>query len=91
MQYRHEWKHEISVFDVLCLRIAGGGITVNSCSEGIESPEIFIEDGDITVTSTDDGINAWRHGDRRWQSPRRHHQRRNRNAAESLRPGRRRH
>lgn len=58
MQYRHEWKHEISVFDVLCLRIAGGGITVNSCSEGIESPEIFIEDGDITVTSTDDGINA---------------------------------
>lgn len=58
MQYRHEWKHEISVFDVLCLRIAGGGITVNSCSEGIESPEILIEDGDITVTSTDDGINA---------------------------------
>ena len=58
MQYRHEWKHEISIFDVLCLRIAGGGITVNSCSEGIESPEIFIEDGDITVTSTDDGINA---------------------------------
>lgn len=37
---------------------AGGGITVNSCSEGIESPEILIEDGDITVTSTDDGINA---------------------------------
>ncbi len=58
MQYRHEWKHEISVFDVLCLRIAGGAITVNSCSEGIVSPEIFIEDGDITVTSTDDGINA---------------------------------
>lgn len=24
LQYRHEWKHEISVFDVLCLRIAGG-------------------------------------------------------------------
>ena len=58
LQYRHEWKHEISVFDVLCLRIAGGGITVNSCREGIESPEILIEDGDITVTSTDDGINA---------------------------------
>lgn len=102
LQYRHEWKHEISVFDVLCLRIAGGtitvtapsdtihvndslhitgasltlsagddalrsdtsiailggGITVNSCSEGIESPEIFIEVGDITVISTDDGINA---------------------------------
>lgn len=102
MQYRHEWEHEISVFDVLCLRIVGGtitvtapsdtihvndslhitgasltlsagddalrsdtsiailggGITVNSCSEGIESPEILIEDGNITVTSTDDGINA---------------------------------
>lgn len=58
LQYRHEWEHEISVFDVLCLRIADGGITVNSCSEGIESPEILIEDGDITVTSTDDGINA---------------------------------
>lgn len=40
------------------IAILGGGITVNSCNEGIESPEIFIEDGDITVTSTDDGINA---------------------------------
>lgn len=40
------------------IAILGGGITVNSCSEGIESPEILIEDGDITVTSTDDGINA---------------------------------
>ena len=40
------------------IAILGGDITVNSCSEGIESPEILIEDGDITVTSTDDGINA---------------------------------
>ena len=40
------------------IAILGGGITVNSCNEGIESPEILIEDGDITVTSTDDGINA---------------------------------
>lgn len=40
------------------IAILGGGITVNSCYEGIESPEILIEDGDITVTSTDDGINA---------------------------------
>lgn len=40
------------------IAILGGGITVNSCSEGIESPEILIEDSDITVTSTDDGINA---------------------------------
>lgn len=102
LQYRHEWEHEISVFDVLCLRIAGGtitvtapsdtihvndsfhitgaslilsagddalhsdtsiailggGITVNSCNEGIEAPEILIEDGNTIVTSTDDGINA---------------------------------
>ncbi len=40
------------------IAVLGGSITVNSCSEGIESPEILIEDGDITVTSTDDGINA---------------------------------
>ena len=40
------------------IAILGGSITVNSCNEGIESPEILIEDGDITVTSTDDGINA---------------------------------
>lgn len=38
--------------------ILGGSITVNTCCEGIEAPEILIEDGDITVTSTDDGINA---------------------------------
>lgn len=40
------------------IAILGGSITVNSCYEGIESPVILIEDGDITVTSTDDGINA---------------------------------
>lgn len=40
------------------IAILGGGITVNSCYEGIEAPEILIEDGDITVTATDDGINA---------------------------------
>ena len=40
------------------IAILGGGITVNSCNEGIEAPEIFIEDGNTTVTSTDDGINA---------------------------------
>lgn len=38
--------------------ILGGSITVNTCCEGIEAPEILIEDGAITVTSTDDGINA---------------------------------
>ncbi len=31
---------------------------MNTCCEGIEAPEILIEDGAITVTSTDDGINA---------------------------------
>ena len=38
--------------------ILGGSLTVNTCCEGIEAPEILIEDGAITVTSTDDGINA---------------------------------
>ena len=40
------------------IAILGGSITVNTCNEGIEAPEILIEDGAITVTSTDDGINA---------------------------------
>lgn len=38
--------------------ILGGSLTVNTCNEGIEAPEILIEDGAVTVTSTDDGINA---------------------------------
>lgn len=38
--------------------ILGGSITVNTCCEGIEAPEILIEDGAVTITSTDDGINA---------------------------------
>lgn len=40
------------------IAILGGQITVNTCNEGIEAPEILIEDGAVTVTSTDDGINA---------------------------------
>lgn len=40
------------------IAILGGSITVTDCYEGIEAPEILIEDGDITVTATDDGINA---------------------------------
>lgn len=40
------------------IAILGGSITVNTCNEGIEAPEILIEDGAVTVTSTDDGINA---------------------------------
>lgn len=39
--------------------ILGGSITVNTCCEGIEAPEILVEDGAVTVTSTDDGINAY--------------------------------
>ena len=31
---------------------------MNTCCEGIEAPEILVEAGAITVTSTDDGINA---------------------------------
>lgn len=38
--------------------ILGGSLTVNTCCEGIEAPEILVEDGAVTVTSTDDGINA---------------------------------
>lgn len=38
--------------------ILGGSLTVNTCCEGIEAPEILVEDGTVTVTSTDDGINA---------------------------------
>lgn len=38
--------------------ILGGSLTVNTCCEGIEAPEILVEAGAITVTSTDDGINA---------------------------------
>lgn len=38
--------------------ILGGSLTVNTCNEGIEAPEILVEDGAVTVTSTDDGINA---------------------------------
>lgn len=40
------------------IAILGGQITVNTCCEGIEAPEILVEDGAITVTSADDGINA---------------------------------
>ena len=33
MQYRHEWKHEISAFDVLCLPYYSGGRR-RSCAGG---------------------------------------------------------
>lgn len=40
------------------IAVLGGSLAVTGCYEGIEAPEILIEDGTLTVTSTDDGINA---------------------------------
>ncbi len=40
------------------ISITGGTITVTSSVEGIEAPIIVIDDGDISVYATDDGINA---------------------------------
>ncbi len=38
--------------------ISGGEITVLRCSEGIEGHYIEVNDGDIDVTASDDGVNA---------------------------------
>lgn len=38
--------------------ITGGTITVTTCFEGIESKDITINNGNIHINSTDDGINA---------------------------------
>ncbi len=40
------------------LVINGGTITVTACYEGIESYEIYLEGGEVNVTSRDDGVNA---------------------------------
>lgn len=40
------------------LKISDGTITVNKCYEGIEAAQIVIDGGNISVTSSDDGINA---------------------------------
>jgi hypothetical protein len=40
------------------LTINGGSITVSKCFEGLESKEITINDGNIHVTASDDGING---------------------------------
>lgn len=40
------------------LKISDGSVTVNRCYEGIEGAKIEIYGGDITVSATDDGINA---------------------------------
>lgn len=68
MQYRHEWKHEISVFDVLCLRIAGGTINGGTVTllnpsgrdaDGIDSNgNIDINGGLVYISLVGDGSNC---------------------------------
>ena len=55
LQYRHEWKHEISVFDVLCLRIAGGTITVTSTDDGINACGTETADGSLPGVTINGG------------------------------------
>lgn len=38
--------------------VNGGNINIESCYEGIEGKDVFINDGTIYVTSTDDALNA---------------------------------
>ena len=38
--------------------IAGGTVDIGTCYEGLEANQIMIEDGEIRITSADDGINA---------------------------------
>ena len=38
--------------------IAGGTLWISQCQEGIEAVSITIEDGEITIYSNDDGLNA---------------------------------
>lgn len=40
------------------LWISGGQITVSSCTEGLEAKTITVDDGEINITASDDGINA---------------------------------
>ncbi len=40
------------------LIVTGGSIEVETCYEGLEANQIKIEDGQIRITSSDDGINA---------------------------------
>lgn len=40
------------------LTINGGDVTIAECYEGIEAQHIIINNGNITLTSSDDGINA---------------------------------
>jgi hypothetical protein len=40
------------------LEVNGGLINIVNCVEGLESPNLFINGGEIHLTSTDDGLNA---------------------------------
>lgn len=42
----------------LNLTVAGGTIQIDSCYEGLEGATVTVEDGDIRLVSSDDGINA---------------------------------
>ena len=41
-----------------CLMIADGTIDITKSNEGLESAEIYISGGDISIVASDDGINA---------------------------------
>lgn len=40
------------------LTVSAGTINISECYEGLEALDLSIEDGDITLTATDDGLNA---------------------------------
>lgn len=40
------------------LTVSAGTIDISECYEGLEALDLSIEDGDITLTATDDGLNA---------------------------------
>ena len=40
------------------LTVNGGTINITQCYEGLEADDIVINDGDISVVSSDDGINS---------------------------------
>jgi hypothetical protein len=40
------------------LRVAGGTVNVTSCEEGFEGAQVWIQGGDHSIVSNDDGVNA---------------------------------
>jgi hypothetical protein len=40
------------------LRLAGGEVSIAECGEGLEAVQIYIQDGNHTITSSDDAVNA---------------------------------